>query len=42
MRNRIVHEYRNVDVYMVWEEVARRDLPSLKQQIVQLLEGLSE
>lgn len=41
MRNRIVHDYTNVDVYIVWE-VARRDLPSLKQQIVQLLEGLSE
>jgi len=36
MRNRIVHDYFEVDLDVVWQTV-QRDLPALRAQIVQLL-----
>lgn len=36
LRNRIVHDYLNVDFDIVWE-IAQNDLPLLKQQIEQIL-----
>lgn len=40
MRNRIVHDYFEVDLGVVWQTV-RRDLPVLRPQIVQLLAQIS-
>ena len=39
MRNRIVHDYFDVDLQVVWQTV-HRDLPVLRQQIDALLKGL--
>ena len=36
MRNRIAHDYMNVDLDIVWE-VIHHDLPSLKSSVQQLL-----
>ncbi len=36
MRNRIVHDYFEVDLDVVWQTI-QRDLPVLRSQIVQLL-----
>jgi uncharacterized protein with HEPN domain len=36
MRNRIVHDYFEVDLEVVWQTV-HRDLPGLREQIVALL-----
>lgn len=36
MRNRIVHDYFEVDPDVVWQTV-QRDLPALRAQIAQLL-----
>jgi uncharacterized protein with HEPN domain len=36
MRNRIVHDYFEVDLDVVWQTI-QRDLPVLRPQIVQLL-----
>lgn len=40
MRNRIIHDYFEVDLDVVWQTL-RRDLPVLRTQIVQLLARLS-
>lgn len=40
MRNRIIHDYFEVDLDVVWQTL-RRDLPVLRAQIVQLLARLS-
>lgn len=40
MRKRIVHDYFEVDLGVVWQTV-RRDLPVLRPQIVQLLAQIS-
>ncbi|WP_407689957.1 HepT-like ribonuclease domain-containing protein [Salisaeta longa] len=37
MRNRIAHEYLNINLDMTWE-VVQHDLPTLKTQIGRLLE----
>lgn len=37
MRNRIVHDYFEVDLEIVWQTV-RRDLPTLRDQIEALLQ----
>ncbi|MGQ9627081.1 MAG: HepT-like ribonuclease domain-containing protein [Anaerolineae bacterium] len=37
LRNRIIHAYFTVNLQIVWE-VARDDLPSLKQQVKRILE----
>ncbi len=37
MRNRIIHEYFDVDLEIVWE-VAEKDLPDLKTQIQAILQ----
>ena len=39
MRNKIIHEYIDVDWDVVWNTV-RSDLPLLRQQIAELLEEL--
>ncbi|MFA0747164.1 HepT-like ribonuclease domain-containing protein [Fervidibacter sp.] len=36
MRNRIIHEYFNVDLNIVWE-VVQKDLPELKGQVKTIL-----
>jgi uncharacterized protein with HEPN domain len=36
MRNRIVHDYRDVDIATVWDTV-RNDLPPLKQAVAKLV-----
>ncbi len=36
MRNRIVHDYRDVDIPTIWDTV-RNDLPSLKQAVAKLV-----
>jgi uncharacterized protein with HEPN domain len=38
MRNRIVHDYENVDLNMLWDVIAN-DLPELLTQVTSLLEG---
>jgi uncharacterized protein with HEPN domain len=40
MRNRIIHDYFEVDLDVVWQTL-QGDLPVLRSQIVQLLERLS-
>ncbi len=37
MRNRIVHDYFEVDLEIVWQTV-QQDLPALRRQIAELLE----
>lgn len=37
MRNRIAHEYLNLDLQVIWE-VVKHDLPTLKTQIDRILE----
>jgi uncharacterized protein with HEPN domain len=37
MRNKIIHEYFNIDVPLVWD-TAKNDIPKLKEQIAGLLE----
>jgi uncharacterized protein with HEPN domain len=37
MRNRIAHDYLNVDLEVIWD-VVRHDLPGLKQQVRSMLE----
>ncbi len=37
MRNRIVHDYENVDLVMLWDVIIN-DLPELLTQISSLLE----
>jgi len=39
MRNRIVHDYFEIDLQVVWQTI-QRDLPGLRQQIVTMLEDL--
>lgn len=41
MRNILVHQYFEVDLAVVWQVVAG-DLPSLKAQIVSILQDMSE
>jgi uncharacterized protein with HEPN domain len=41
MRNRIVHDYFEVDLEIVWQTV-QRDLPVLREQIFTLLESVSK
>ena len=41
MRNRIVHDYFDVDLQVVWQTV-HRDLPVLRQQIDTMLKSLSK
>ncbi|MBM3129256.1 MAG: DUF86 domain-containing protein [Chloroflexi bacterium] len=36
MRNKIVHDYGNVDIQLAWD-TAKNDIPQLKQIIVQLV-----
>ena len=36
MRNRVIHDYFEVDLEVVWQTI-QRDLPILRPQIVQLL-----
>ena len=38
MRNRIAHDYLNIDLDVIWD-VARHDLPELKQNIRALLDA---
>lgn len=40
MRNILVHDYFGIDCDLVWT-VVERDLPTLKQQIVTILQALS-
>jgi len=40
MRNRIVHDYFEIDLDVVWQTI-QRDLPVLRPQIVQLLARIS-
>ena len=37
MRNRIVHDYDNVDMRILWE-TANTDLPELRRQLQELLD----
>ncbi|HOZ02916.1 MAG TPA: DUF86 domain-containing protein [Candidatus Woesebacteria bacterium] len=39
MRNRLTHEYWDIDLEIVWT-TATVDIPSLKQQLVELLEKI--
>jgi len=39
MRNRIVHDYENVDFTVLWGTV-EKSLPELKKQLIELLENL--
>jgi uncharacterized protein with HEPN domain len=41
MRNRIVHDYFEVDLQVVWQTI-QRDLPVLRQQIDAMLKDLSK
>ena len=41
MRNRIIHEYFNVDLEIVWE-VVEKDLPDLKAQAHKILQKQSQ
>ena len=36
MRNKVIHNYFDVDINVVWS-IVRRDLPALKKQIEQIL-----
>ncbi len=38
LRNRIVHDYENVDLDIIWEIIAN-DLPVLKRQILELMDN---
>lgn len=38
MRNRVIHDYFDVDVKVVWGTV-KQDLPALKKQIELILKG---
>jgi uncharacterized protein with HEPN domain len=38
MRNRIVHDYRNVNLFVVWDAI-ENDLPSLKTKIAAILKS---
>jgi uncharacterized protein with HEPN domain len=40
MRDKLIHDYFGVDVWMVWL-VARDDLPLLKTQIIEILDQVS-
>jgi uncharacterized protein with HEPN domain len=40
MRNRMIHDYFEVDLDVVWQTV-QRDLPVLRQQIAGLLKRIS-
>lgn len=40
MRNRIIHDYFEVDLDVVWQTI-QRDLPVLRPQIVALLARIS-
>ena len=40
MRNRIVHDYFEIDLDVVWQTI-QRDLPVLRPRIVQLLARIS-
>jgi uncharacterized protein with HEPN domain len=40
MRNRIIHDYFEVDLDVIWQTI-KQDLPVLRAQIVQLLARLS-
>lgn len=37
MRNKLIHEYFDVDLELVWE-VIKKDLPELKKQIENLIQ----
>jgi uncharacterized protein with HEPN domain len=37
MRNRVIHDYFEVDLAVVWQTV-QQDLPELRQQMVALLD----
>jgi len=39
MRNRIVHDYRNVNLFVVWDAI-QNDLPALKTKIEYILKSL--
>ena len=39
LRNRIVHDYENVDMNMLWS-VVREDVPNLKNSLKELLGGI--
>ena len=41
MRNRIVHDYFEVDLQVIWQTI-QRDLPVLRQQIDAMLKDLSK
>jgi uncharacterized protein with HEPN domain len=41
MRDKLIHDYFDVDLRRVWN-TAKRDLPPLKATVVQLLEGDTE
>lgn len=41
MRNILIHEYFGVDLDLTWQ-VAKKDLPMLKEQMVSLKEDLSD
>lgn len=41
IRNRLIHAYFRVDLFIVWD-TAQSDLPGLKQQIGQLLKEMGE
>ncbi len=41
MRNRIVHDYFDVDLQVVWQTI-QRDLPVLRQQIDAMVKELSK
>jgi uncharacterized protein with HEPN domain len=36
MRNKIVHDYRGINLHVVWETV-QNDLPALKEQVQEIL-----
>lgn len=39
MRNVFVHEYFGIDAKIIWE-IAKTDIPELKQKVLQILESL--
>ena len=39
LRNRIAHDYLNVDIQIVWE-ITQNDIPTLEQQVMQILEEI--
>jgi len=41
MRNRIVHDYFEVDLQVVWQTI-HRDLPTLREQIDKMLKEVSQ